>query len=137
MARRSNENPPCSVLAELRFQSELKGGQDPVVVAWGPFRHPETWNTSIAQAKIINRGELQAGGGITGADLKSTVGREKELAYDKVDFDEGRIVWFLDIGSEEDVCDGFDVLDFLVHGLCDSGDGAGEIDAIDELEARV
>ncbi|KAH6951191.1 hypothetical protein BKA56DRAFT_535586 [Ilyonectria sp. MPI-CAGE-AT-0026] len=75
---------------QLRFQSNEKGkGDDPEVVAWGPFNRPKTWNHSKAQRRVNTKTELRAGGGGAGQNLSGGVAREDETSWDQVDFDRG------------------------------------------------
>ncbi|KAI0595427.1 hypothetical protein F4775DRAFT_568980 [Biscogniauxia sp. FL1348] len=70
---------------ELRFKSEDRKGEDPEVVAWGPFRHPEIWNASSTQRRVNIKAE-----GKLGADLASTgITAENETSWDRIDFDSG------------------------------------------------
>ncbi|KAI0169134.1 hypothetical protein GGR52DRAFT_508782 [Hypoxylon sp. FL1284] len=71
--------------AEMRFKSEDKNGNDPEVVAWGPFRRPETWNASKAQRRVNMKAEGNAGT----EQLSGVVGLENETSWDRIDFDSG------------------------------------------------
>ncbi|KAF2497768.1 hypothetical protein BU16DRAFT_606488 [Lophium mytilinum] len=75
--------------AELRFQSDKKGDPYPEVVAWGPFRRPETWNSSRAQQTTNFKVDLGLTAGFAGQGLSSGVAREKGTAYDQIDYDQG------------------------------------------------
>ncbi|KAF2678076.1 hypothetical protein K458DRAFT_317898 [Lentithecium fluviatile CBS 122367] len=75
--------------AELRFQSDKKGGPDPEVVAWGPFRRPETWNFSKAQRSTKSTADLSIAGGYAGQGLSAKLARENETSWEKIDFDLG------------------------------------------------
>ncbi|XXH00919.1 hypothetical protein Hte_007270 [Hypoxylon texense] len=71
--------------AELRFKSGEKTGKDPEVVAWGPFRYSETWNSSSAQRKVNFKAEGKLGLNQLTAGLTA----ENETAWDRIDFDSG------------------------------------------------
>ncbi|KAI0423858.1 hypothetical protein F5Y09DRAFT_326192 [Xylaria sp. FL1042] len=83
--------------AELRFKSEDQNGKDPEVVAWGPFRYPETWNPTVAQRRINVSVEANVG-----ADQASLgVGTENETSWDRVDFDSGRSKKLFNLKKED------------------------------------
>ncbi|KAI1819684.1 hypothetical protein F4861DRAFT_526013 [Xylaria intraflava] len=72
--------------AEFRFKSDKKEGQDPEVVAWGPFRRRETWNASAAQRRV----NFGAKGGINVNPISLGLSGENETAWERVDFDSGQ-----------------------------------------------
>jgi len=76
--------------AELRFKAENEDDKDPEVVAWGPFRYPETWNAWKAQRRVNVKDEQRLEVGYAGQ--KGVLGRtaEDETSWESVDFDSGR-----------------------------------------------
>ncbi|KAI0517613.1 hypothetical protein F5B22DRAFT_603512 [Xylaria bambusicola] len=83
--------------AELRFKSEDKRGKDPKVVAWGPFRYPETWNPTAAQRRVNISGEANVGADPASFGLSA----ETETSWDRIDFDSGRSQKLFNLKKEE------------------------------------
>jgi hypothetical protein len=75
--------------AKLTFQSNKKGNSYPEVVAWGPFRRPETWNATKSQQNISFKADVGLTAGFAGQGLSTTVSRERGTAYDRIDYDQG------------------------------------------------
>lgn len=77
--------------AEMIFQSSDKEGQGPEVVAWGPFRHPETWNRSTTQNTTTTsfKADLGITSGVPGPQVSGGTARETETSWEQVYFDKG------------------------------------------------
>ncbi|KAI0526728.1 hypothetical protein F5B22DRAFT_587312 [Xylaria bambusicola] len=75
--------------AELRFQSDEKNSPGPEVVAWGPFRRPQTWNASIAEVKTSSTADLTIEAGWAGQGVSGGVGRGTERSLNQIGYDKG------------------------------------------------
>lgn len=65
----------------LRLKSDKDSGEDPKIVAWGPFRRPEIWNTTEAQRRSYVSPSLTASVGGGGQQVSFGVKTEDEINW--------------------------------------------------------
>lgn len=68
---------------KLRLKSDKEEDQDPRLVAWGPFRHPEKWNVVDAHRRINVTPTVKLGAGGAGQEVSVGVDGTIEIEWDE------------------------------------------------------
>lgn len=68
---------------ELKLIADTKDGEDPQLVAWGPFRRPEMWNVTDTHKRTSVTPSVQLSGGGAGQQVTVGVSGTKEMSWDE------------------------------------------------------
>ncbi|KAM3456609.1 hypothetical protein MY3296_001564 [Beauveria thailandica] len=66
---------------QLQLKAGARDGNDPRLVAWGPFRRPEMWNVTAAEKRTSVTPSFQFSGGAAGQGMTAGLSSTKEVAW--------------------------------------------------------
>ncbi|CAK7244931.1 MAG: hypothetical protein STHCBS139747_006494 [Sporothrix thermara] len=68
---------------QLKLKAGTQGDDDPQLVAWGPFRRPEMWNSTDTHRRKSVTPSLQLSGGGGGQQVTAGISRTAEVEWDE------------------------------------------------------